>query len=96
MLLTETGCNPDPVLLGLGFGGALVDDFSGGRELTGKEPPVVAVVESAVEAVVAGKEVLDEAMGPLIELGGETAPPAQLAALVAGPGPAWMGLQPGS
>ncbi|KAL8942863.1 MAG: hypothetical protein Q9216_001406 [Gyalolechia sp. 2 TL-2023] len=88
VLLTDTGCKPDPVLLGLGLGGALDDGFTGGGELTGVEP--------GLDTVVAGKELWDEVLGPVTEVGGDTAPPAQLATLVAGPGPAWIGLQPGS
>lgn len=74
--------------------------------LTGAEPPVVActvfpavvaVTESAVEATVPEYELIEEETGPAIEVAGEMVPPpAQLAGFVAGPGPVWMGLQPGS
>lgn len=81
------------MLLGLGLGGALEEDFTGGGELIGAE---FAVVGPPVDAVVTGVALFDEAIGAATEVGGETVPPAQSDALVAGPGPAWIGLHPGS
>lgn len=85
MLLTVRGCSPDPVLLGLGLGGALEEDFTGGGELTGGE---FTVVGPPLDDVVTGVGLFDGAMGAATEVGGETVPPAQSVALVAGPGPA--------
>ena len=102
VLLTDGGDIPEeppdggtlPVSAGgVGPAFALVVGVPDGSDVgwvtTGTFTLVVVGVSLAVVEVVAGD-------GPETGFGATAAPPAQFAGLVARPGPAWIGLQPGS